>query len=79
MPPAEVEAAALRLAACLVLAARPFEARRALGLVLGREGALRVAALEGELARRLACSPHIAQIRNASPPEKTFLLSGCGR
>jgi len=79
LPPAEAEAAALRLAACLVLAARPFEARRAVALVLGREGAPRIAALEAELARRLACSPHIGAIRNASPPEKTFLFSACTR
>ncbi len=75
----EREAAALRLAACLVIAARPFEARRAIALVLGREGAARVGALEAELAFRLACSPHIVAIRRASPPEKTFLVATCVR
>lgn len=77
LPHAEAEAAALRLAACLVLAARPFEARRALAATLGREQAARIPALEAELARRLACSPHIAAIRKASPPEKTFLVAAC--
>lgn len=79
LPEAEAEAAALRAAACLVLAARPFEARRVLGLALGREGAARALALEAELAGRLACSPHLAAIRRASPPEKTFLLGACAR
>jgi hypothetical protein len=78
LPPAEAEGQARRLAACLVYAARPFEARRLIGHAFPAAESGRARLVEEELTRRIACSPHVAAIRRASPPEKTFLLGRCG-